>query len=123
MVLALYVHTVPSGTARSKPVAGSLAPTVHEQGAVCWRTLYPCCKRGALGSTTVNSFNPGTTRSLEITSNSVVGLHGKVLVAGSTRGGFCEKLLEASPMSDRANASQHEDGPTAGQGQANQHRW
>jgi len=25
---------------------------------------------------------------------------------GAIRGGFCEKLLEASPISDRANASQ-----------------
>ena len=39
----------------------------------------------------------------------------------SYRGGFfCEKLLEASPMSDRANASQLQDGPTAGQGRAHQ---
>ncbi|GAB0204042.1 hypothetical protein GRJ2_002869800 [Grus japonensis] len=40
---------------------------------------------------------------------------------GSYRGGFCEKLLEASPVSDdRANASQLQDGPAPGQGQANQ---
>ena len=31
-------------------------------------------------------------------------------------GGFCEKLLEASPMSNRASASQLLDGPDAGQG-------
>jgi len=38
--------------------------------------------------------------------DSVVGLCGKVLVAGGyKRGGFCEKLQEASPMSNRANAS------------------
>ncbi|GAB0189933.1 hypothetical protein GRJ2_001458600 [Grus japonensis] len=36
------------------------------------------------------------------------------------RGGFCEKLLEASPVSDRANASRLQDGSAAGQGQANQ---
>ncbi|GAB0181749.1 hypothetical protein GRJ2_000640200 [Grus japonensis] len=36
------------------------------------------------------------------------------------RGGFCEKLLEASPVSDGANASRLQDGPAAGQGQANQ---
>jgi len=37
---------------------------------------------------------------------SVMGLRGKVLVAGGGyRGGFCEKLLEASPMSDKASAS------------------
>ncbi|GAB0207175.1 mitochondrial enolase superfamily member 1 [Grus japonensis] len=36
------------------------------------------------------------------------------------RGGFCEKLLEASPVSDRANASRLQDGPAPGQGQANQ---
>jgi len=46
-----------------------------------------------------------------------LGLHGKILVAGGIQGGgFCEKLLEASPVSDRANASQLQDGPTAGQG-------
>jgi len=33
-----------------------------------------------------------------------VGLRGKVL--GLQSGGFCEKLLEASPISDKANASQ-----------------
>ncbi|GAB0208288.1 hypothetical protein GRJ2_003294500 [Grus japonensis] len=36
------------------------------------------------------------------------------------RGGFCEKLLEASPVSDRANASRLQDGSAPGQGQANQ---
>ena len=47
----------------------------------------------------------------------VLGLRGKVLVAGGGyRGGFCEKLLEASPMSDKVNASGFQDGPTAGQG-------
>ncbi|KAK4824797.1 hypothetical protein QYF61_019465 [Mycteria americana] len=50
----------------------------------------------------------------------VLGLHGKVLVVGGYRGGFCEKLLEASPMSDRANAGWLQDGPTTGQGRANQ---
>jgi len=36
-----------------------------------------------------------------------VGLCGKVLVAGRLQGGgFCEKLQEASPMCNRANASQ-----------------
>ncbi|GAB0183220.1 hypothetical protein GRJ2_000787300 [Grus japonensis] len=36
------------------------------------------------------------------------------------RGGFCEKLLEASPVPDRANASRLQDGSAPGQGQANQ---
>ena len=36
------------------------------------------------------------------------------------RGGFCEKLLEAPPVSDRANASRLQDGSAPGQGQANQ---
>jgi len=36
------------------------------------------------------------------------------------RGGFCGKLLEPFPMSDRANASRLQDGPTAGQGRASQ---
>ena len=53
----------------------------------------------------------------------VVGLGGKVLVVGGYKGGFCAKLLEASPMFDRANASWLQDGHTAGQGQANQQRW
>jgi len=52
-----------------------------------------------------------------------MGLHGKVLVAGAYRGGFCEKLREASPMSDEASASLLEDGPTTGQGQVNQRWW
>ena len=52
-----------------------------------------------------------------------VGLRGKVLVAGGYRGGFCEKLREASPMSDQASASRFQDGPAAGQGQANQRWW
>jgi len=39
------------------------------------------------------------------------------------RGDFCEKLLEAFPMSDRANESRLQDGPTAGQDQANQQQW
>ncbi|KAK4827150.1 LOW QUALITY PROTEIN: hypothetical protein QYF61_015104 [Mycteria americana] len=39
------------------------------------------------------------------------------------RDGFCEKLLEASPMSDRANASHLQDRPAAGQGQAHQQQW
>jgi len=52
---------------------------------------------------------------------SVVGLCGKVFVVGrGYRVGFCEKLLEASPVSDRANASWPQDRPTAGQGQASQ---
>jgi len=53
----------------------------------------------------------------------VFGLCDKVLVAGGGyTGGFCEKLPEASPMSDRANDSWLQDGPAAGQGQACQ-RW
>jgi len=35
----------------------------------------------------------------------VLGLGGKVFVVGGYRGGFCEKLLEASPVSDRTKAS------------------
>ena len=42
---------------------------------------------------------------------------------GGYRGGFCGKLLEASPMSDGANASRLQDGPTDGQGQAHQRWW
>ena len=47
-----------------------------------------------------------------------MGLRGKVLVAGGYRDGFCEKLLEASPKSDKANDSRLQDGRAAGQGQA-----
>jgi len=36
------------------------------------------------------------------------------------RSGFCEQLLEASPMSDGANASQLQDVAPASQGQAHQ---
>jgi len=44
----------------------------------------------------------------------VVGLRGKVLVVGGYRGGFCEKLLEASPMPDKASASSSKtDSPLA----------
>ena len=50
----------------------------------------------------------------------VLDLRGKVLVAGGYRGGFCEKLLGASHMSNRTNTSQLQDRPTAGQGQAHQ---
>ena len=39
---------------------------------------------------------------------------------GGYRGGFCKKLLEASPVSNGANASWLQDGPTARQGQAHQ---
>jgi len=35
---------------------------------------------------------------------------------GATGGGFCEKLLEASPVSDRASASWFHDRTAAGQG-------
>ena len=41
----------------------------------------------------------------------VLGLHGKVLVVGGYRGGFCKKLLEASPVSDRANTSRLQTDP------------
>jgi len=47
----------------------------------------------------------------------VLGLHGKFLVSGEGyRGGFCEKLLDASPMSSGANARWLKDRPAAGQG-------
>jgi len=35
---------------------------------------------------------------------------------GGYRSGRCEKLQEASPMSDRANVRRRQDGPAAGQG-------
>jgi len=54
---------------------------------------------------------------------SVLGLHGKVLVVGGYKGGFCEKLPEASTMSNRADVSRLRYGPAAGQGQAHQRRW
>ena len=39
------------------------------------------------------------------------------------RSGFCGQLLEASPVSDRANASQLQDRPITGQGRAHQQWW
>jgi len=41
---------------------------------------------------------------------------------GACRGGFCEKLVEPSRMSDVANASQLQERPTAGQGQGHGHQ-
>lgn len=38
-------------------------------------------------------------------SPAVLGLHGKVLILGSHKAGFCEKLLEDLPVPDRANSS------------------
>lgn len=35
-----------------------------------------------------------------------LGLHGKVLVTGDCRGGFCVKTPEAAPMLNRASSSQ-----------------
>jgi len=52
---------------------------------------------------------------------SSLGLHGKVLIAiKGYRGEFCEKLLEASTMSDRASAIRPQDGPGTGQGRVHQ---
>lgn len=51
----------------------------------------------------------------------VLGLYGKVLVAGGLRDSFCENLLEASTMSNRANARQLQGGPTTDQVWA--HQW
>lgn len=42
---------------------------------------------------------------------------------GVYRGGFCEKLLEAYSVSDRATASQLQDRPITGQGRAQQQQW
>lgn len=47
---------------------------------------------------------------------SVLGLHGKVLVVEGLWGGFCENLPETSPVSDRANATWLRDGPTTAKG-------
>ena len=52
-----------------------------------------------------------------------MGLLGKVLVARGYRGGFCEKLWEASPMSDKASASRLKDRSAAAKGQGNLQRW
>lgn len=57
-------------------------------------------------------------------SNSVLGLCSKVLVAGNYSCGFCEKLPEASPVFIGANVSWLLDGHAAGQGWAHQQqRW
>lgn len=42
----------------------------------------------------------------------MLDLHGCVFVVGGYRSGFCEKLPEGSTVSDGANASQLQDGPT-----------
>lgn len=49
--------------------------------------------------------------------SSVLGLHSQVLGWGGAgcRGGFCEKVLEAFPVSDSANASWLQDRPITGQ--------
>lgn len=44
-----------------------------------------------------------------------LGLHGKVLVVGGYKGGFSEKVPEASLMSDGDNTSQLQDGCASGQ--------
>lgn len=49
-------------------------------------------------------------------SHNVFGLHGKVLVAEGYNCDFSVKLIEASPVSDRDNASWIQGGLTAGQG-------
>lgn len=38
-------------------------------------------------------------------SPAVLGLHGKVLIVGSYKVGFCEKMLEDFPIPDGVNAS------------------
>lgn len=50
----------------------------------------------------------------------VLGLCSKVLVAGGYRGGFGEKPLDTSPLSDRGKVNWLQDGPTTGQRQARQ---
>lgn len=45
---------------------------------------------------------------------------GKGFVLGDYRSGICEKMPEASPMSNRAKTSELQDGPTNGQGQIHQ---
>lgn len=40
----------------------------------------------------------------------LLGLWGKALIERGLQGGFYEKLLETSPMSDRVNASWLQDG-------------
>ncbi|KAJ7427339.1 hypothetical protein WISP_07941 [Willisornis vidua] len=42
---------------------------------------------------------------------------------GCYRGAFCEKVLEASPVSDGPNANWLQDRPAAGQSQAHQQEW
>jgi len=43
---------------------------------------------------------------LAMTSVCASGLCGKILVVGGCRAGFCEKLIEVSPMLEKANTSQ-----------------
>jgi len=58
-------------------------------------------------------YNEPTRRVLFIFQPVVLGLPGKVLAVGGYRGGFCEKLPEASSMSDRIIASSKIDTPLA----------
>lgn len=63
------------------------------------------------------TFHSGLLNTLNFSYGSAPGLYGQVLVV---EGGFYEKIPGTFPMSDRASASQVQDGPTAGQGQAHQ---
>jgi len=67
----------------------------------------------------ISSFTTGVAaerNKLCYTVMDVLGLCGKVLVAGSCRGGFCQKMPEAAPISDRANSCWLQDGTGDGQG-------
>lgn len=52
-----------------------------------------------------------------------IGLCIQDSVAGGYEGVFFEKLPEAPSMSNKANASQLQGGPTAGQGWTHQWQW
>jgi len=54
----------------------------------------------------LNSIIPFSCTGCRFSNIAVMGLLGKVLIVGACRGGFCEKLREASSMSDKASASQ-----------------
>jgi len=84
-------------------------------------TFYPPCNFQELSvKLHVCLFGRGRYVNWNIICVNVVGLCGKVLVVGDYRGGCCEKLREASPISDKASVSRLQDRPTTGQGPAHQ---
>lgn len=75
----------------------------------------PLCKKLPV-FTSVQEETLATLNLVKVAVVSVFGLCGKVLVAGGYRDDICEKVPEASLVSNRTNSTWLQDGPTAGQG-------